>query len=241
MDVHLAICDDNLEELSHLSALLDRYSRERGGSVTYGAFQSGMELLEAWRAGGFDLLLLDILMPEVSGMEVAREIRLEDEKVPILFLTASPEFAVESYRVHAADYIMKPIRADEIFLALDQQLAKFSQAEAFVTLRAGGGLAKLPLSQIVAVEVFNHAVRFTLSNGVVREVYGQLADYEKELLSAPGFYKPHRSYLVNLRQVVTLDKAGFTTTVGKVVPVPRDGFVKAKAAYTKALLEKEDG
>ena len=234
--MHIAVCDDNIDELSRISTLLECYRRERGGSITYETFHSAMELLETMRTISFDLLLLDILMPGITGMEAAKELRRLNYEIPIIFLTSSREFAVESYRVGAEDYIMKPAQKDEIFPVLDKQLVKFAQEEAYLTLKTGSGITKLPFSQIVYVEVINRTIQFILANGEVREAYGYLTDYEGDLLSDPNFYKPHRSYLLNLRQVTALDKKGFVTIVGKTVPVARDAFAKAKAAYMNYLL-----
>jgi DNA-binding LytR/AlgR family response regulator len=234
--MHIAVCDDNIDELSRIASLLEDYCRKREGSITYEVFHSAIELLEMMKIRQFDLLLLDILMPGITGMDAAKELRRSDCNIPIIFLTSSREYAVESYRVSAEDYIMKPARKDEIFPILDKQLAKFTHEDAYLTLKTGSGIVKLPFSQIVYVEVINRSVQFILANGEVREAYGYLADYVSDLLSDPNFYKPHRSYVVNLRQVTELNKKGFATIIGKTVPVARDTFAKAKAAYMKYLL-----
>lgn len=238
--MHIAVCDDNLDELSRISSLLEDYCREREGSITYEAFHSALEFLETMKVRQFDLLLLDILMPGITGMDAAKELRRSDCDIPIIFLTSSREYAVESYRVSAEDYIMKPAREDEIFPILDKQLIRFTQEEAYLTLKTGNGILKLPFSQIVYVEVINRSVQFFLANGEVREAYGYLTDYESDLLSDPHFYKPHRSYVLNLRQVTELNKKGFATIMGKTVPVARDAFSKAKAAYMKYLLSPNE-
>ena len=239
--MHIAICDDNNDELSYLSSLLAHYRRERDSSFTYEAFHNATDLLEAMRTRCFDLLLLDILMPEINGMDAAREIRRTNKEIPIIFLTSSREFAVESYQVNAGNYLMKPAQKSEMFFVLDSQLEKLSQAENSLILKTADCILKLPFSQIVFVEVLKRVVQFTLTGGAVREVYGYLAEYESFLLADPAFYKPHRSYVVNLRQVVGLDKKGFTTTTGKIVPVARDSFAKAKAAYMKYLITDKEG
>ncbi len=238
--MHIAVCDDNIDELARISSLLEDYCRECDSSVTYETFHSAMELIETMRARRFDLLLLDILMPGITGMEAAKEIRRSDSEIPIIFLTSSREFAVESYRVGAMDYIMKPARKDEIFPSIHKQLARFKQEDAYLTHKTGSGIVKLPFSQIVYVEVINRKVQFILTNGEVREAYGYLTDYEGALLSDPHFYKPHRSYIVNLRQVTELNKEGFTTMMGKTVPVARDAFSNAKSAYMKYLLSPKE-
>lgn len=234
--MHIAVCDDNQDELYRISSLLEDYRNERDKSITYEAFNSAIELLEIMKERPFDLLFLDILMPGVTGMDAAKELRRSDQDIPIIFLTSSREFAVESYRVNAEDYIMKPARRDEIFPALDKQLARFTRTEAYLTLKTGNGISKLPISQIVYIEVTNRTLQFVLTTGEVREIYGYLTDYEGVLLADPNFYKPHRSYIVNLRQMTGLDKSGLTTVAGKTVPVARDQYSKAKAVYMTHLL-----
>ena len=234
--MHIAVCDDNPDELSRISSLLEDYRREVDSSATYDAFHSALDLVEMMRVRSYDLLLLDILMPGITGMDAAKEIRQSDQDIPIIFLTSSREFAVESYRVGAMDYIMKPATKDEIFPSLSKQLAKFRQEDAYLALKTGNGIVKLPFSQIVYVEVINRSLQFALANGEVREAYGYLAEYERDLLLLPYFYKPHRSYIVNLRHVTELRKEGFATILSRTVPVARDAFAKAKAAYMKCLL-----
>lgn len=234
--MHIAVCDDNIDELSRIASLLEDYYREREGLVTYEAFHSAIELLERMKVRQFDLLLLDIIMPGITGIDTAKELRRSDSDIPIIFLTSSREYAVESYRVSAEDYIMKPAQKNEIFPILDKLFARFNQEEAYLTLKIENGIVKLPFSQIAYVEVINRSVQFILANGEVRKAYGYLTNYESDLLSDPNFYKPHRSYVLNLRHVTELNKKGFTTIMGKTVPVARDAFSKAKASYMKYLL-----
>lgn len=239
--MHLAICDDNIDDLCHITALVEQYGRQRASSITYETFHCASELLDAINKRQFNLLLIDILMPGFTGMEAAREIRLYDKAIPIIFLTSSREFAVESYRVSAENYILKPAQANEIFPTLDKLLAKMLREEAYLTLKTGDSLVRLPLSEIVYVEVMNRKVQFTLVSGDVKDSYGYLVDFEKDLLLDASFLKPHRSYIVNLCQVTALDKSGFVMITGKTVPVARELFAQTKTAYMKYLLSPNGG
>ena len=234
--MHIALCDDDQAELSCLTSLLEEYRLKKDSSLTYDIFHNATDLLETMPGHHFDLLILDILMPGITGMDAAREIRQSNSTLPIVFLTSSSEYAVESYRVHAADYILKPLNADILFPVLDRLLADFKSKQPYIPLKTSNGIVRLLLSQIVFVEVQNHLVSFTLADGTVYTASGRLGDYEEIFLASGSFFKPHRSYLVNLRLVTGLDKNGFSTNVNKVVPVARDVFAKAKSAYMKYLL-----
>ncbi len=238
--MHIAICDDKLDELSRISSILEDYRRECNNAITYEAFNSATALLETIKNKDFDLLILDILMPGITGIEAAKEIRQYNTELPLIFLTSSREYAVESYRVNAEDYILKPARKDEMFHVINKQLTKHLQKGAFITIKVESGIVKLALSNIVFVEVVNRRVHFNLASGEIHETYGYLADYENTILNEPNFYKPHRSYLINLNYVTQLDKNGIITSIGKTVPVSRDSFTKTKAAYMKHLLSSND-
>jgi len=104
----IAICDDDLPELSIISGLLNRYKTEKNVAFMYDAFTNAIELLEAMKLHAYDILLLDVMMPGMSGLTAAHEIRSFDPAVRIIFLTSSPEYAVESYSVDAYYYMLKP-------------------------------------------------------------------------------------------------------------------------------------
>ena len=114
----IAFCDDDLEILKELGILLDKYKKERDEDLTYTVFQSPLELLAAIEKGfSFDISFLDILMPGENGIETAKEIRQYDNNMKIIFLTSSPEFAVQSYTVGAYFYQVKASLGGKLFPA----------------------------------------------------------------------------------------------------------------------------
>ena len=103
-----------------MNELLDCYRVERNEDITYAAFQSPFELLTEIEKGiRPDILFLDVVMPGQNGMDVAKEIRQYDTNMKIIFLTSSPEFAVESYSVGAYFYQLKPIWEESFFRLMD--------------------------------------------------------------------------------------------------------------------------
>lgn len=92
----IAICDDDSQELARISSFIDTYRRESKSTLAYKTFQSATELISNVSSGYYSILLLDILMPGINGMQAAHEMRAFDEGVKIVFLTSSPEFVVEA-------------------------------------------------------------------------------------------------------------------------------------------------
>jgi len=84
-------------------------------------FQNGFEIISSLEKGNrFDIYILDIIMSNFSGIETAKEIRAFDKNSPIVFLTSSPEFALEGYKVKALNYVLKPASKEKLFETLDE-------------------------------------------------------------------------------------------------------------------------
>lgn len=236
----IAICDDDLQELNRISSLIDTYQQETNRSITYKTFQNASELISKMKGGDYNILFLDIMMPGINGMQAAHEIRTFDSEIKIVFLTFSPEFAVESYAVKAYDYILKPVFKEKIFSLLDAVDAEEQKLIEGLTVKTQSGMARILYSRLAFVEIMNKKLYFNLADGSVREVYSSLAAFEKDLLARPEFVKVHRSYIVNLWQVSELGPKELITHTGKIVPISRLLYGKVREAYMKHLfLEKE--
>lgn len=153
--LQLAFCDDDLSELQTIQTLLDRYRVARNQEIRYTAFQNAWDLLaEVERGTRYDVLLLDVLMPGQNGIEVAGELRQYDNNVKIIFLTSSPEFAVQSYAVGAYFYQLKPIWEDSFFRLTDSVIAECRRADQrSLILRCKTGISRIDLDQLLYCEV----------------------------------------------------------------------------------------
>lgn len=189
----------------------------------------------------YDLLLLDMLMPGINGLQAAREIRERDSHIRIVFLTSSPEYAVESYSVQAYYYILKPASEEKLFPILDGLLSDIKKPEDSLLIKTQSNVFSLPYGKIEYIEVSAKKLYFFLADGSVREVTGRLADFEQALLKRPGFMKVHRSYLVNLQWAQELRQGELITVSERSVPVSRAAYPQVRTAYTQFLFsEAED-
>ena len=235
--LRVAICDDDPMALADTAALLEQYQQGKSIVITVDAFHNAVELLAALRTHSYDLLMLDILMPGLNGMQTAREIRTYDSRLSLLFLTSSPEFAVESYSVEAFSYLLKPVTADTLFPVLDRLLKKLLREEDALTLTRSSGIVRLPFSGIEFLEVNRKHLLFYMEDGSVYELPGTLAEYEPLLLCRDAFVKVHRSYIANLAHVKLLDTRGLLTYRGKIIPVARALALQVRQKYTDYLFE----
>ena len=122
--IRIALLDDEKDQRDVTASLLERYLAQHPElSAQVRPFQSGYELLDAVeRSGSFDLYLLDIVMPEQNGIEVGLSIRKLDNLGLIVYLTTSPDYAVDSYLTNAFHYLLKPVRWEQMVSVLDRAM-----------------------------------------------------------------------------------------------------------------------
>lgn len=237
--MRIAVCDDHIKELDRLSGLLNAYREKTKVCFTYITYSDSIALLEDVRKGGFDFLLLDVMMPLVNGMEIAHEVRAFDGNIKLAFLTSSSEFAVESYTVEAFAYLLKPITADNLFPVLDKLFRLAQKPEDGFSVKFQNGVANIPFFRLAHVEVVNRMLCFHLTDGSVRELVAPLSDYDGILLQRQEFIRVHRAFIVNLWQVQELRPADILTYTGSVVPVSRRLYPLVRKAYMDQLFAEK--
>lgn len=234
--MRIAVCDDDEREINHLSELITEYQLSRGVSLDCHFFHNSVDFLCDVKGGEYDLVLLDVVMPGISGIKAAQELREKDKNVKLIFISLSPEFAVESYSVDAYHYLLKPVDANALFSLLDKAGKELStQEEQGFVLKNREGVVRLSFAEIEFVEVINKKVSFHLTDGVIREVTAALADIEGELLTRQEFIKTHRSYIVNLNCVQSIGVNCAVTKRGHSIPVSRQRHNQVQNAYMNFL------
>ncbi len=239
--IRVAFCDDDPAVLKTLSELMDRYRVECGCELTYTAYHSPLELMADMERGqAWDILLLDILMPGENGMELAREIRTRDETVKLIFLTSTPEFAVQSYTVGATFYQLKPITAESLFSIMNRAVvACASERNENLILKCKTGITAVAPDQLKYCDVVARSLCLHLKSGQVLESAGKLDDLEKKLVSVGGFLRVHRSYLVNMAYIQSISYRTVLLNDGMEIPIPHGKYNDVKTAYLAYAFERE--
>lgn len=239
--IRIAICDDDTGELSSMAQLVDLYRSCRKLPCECASFSNGFDLVSSLEKGRqFDVFCLDILMPGFSGIDLAKEIRQHDKTAYILFFTSSPEFALESYEVKAVNYVLKPVSEEKLFLAFDGMLEQIEakQSEDALVVKSSEGLQRILLSNLTYVEAMGRNVLYHLFSGrvvVCAEPFSAVCD---RLLIFDHFIKPHRSYLVNMQYVDTIEQRQITLQNSAVIPIAQG---KAKEVRQQYLNYQMDG
>lgn len=239
--IKIAFCDDEMEVLHQMNELLDRYQVERNEDITYAAFQSPFELLTEIEKGiRPDILFLDVVMPAQNGMDVAKEIRQYDTNMKIIFLTSSPEFAVESYTVGAYFYQLKPIWEESFFRLMDSVLSECEKKKKnSLILRSKDGITRIDLQQLEYCEVLGRKLLFHLENGAVLESAGSLDDLAGQLMQYSNFFRPHRSFLVNMEYIQNISSRSIKMVNDAVIPIPHGKCSEIKNTYMEYAFNGE--
>jgi len=238
----IAICDDDISELSNITSIIGEYQdlQRDKNQIIFTAFHSAVDLIAAMESGQqYGLVLLDILMPFMSGMDAAKEIRQFNQDVKIIFMTSSPEFAVESYSVDAYYYALKPVWKEKLFTLLDKVISasEIQFGKSFL-VKSKKGLTRIYINRLEFAEVIGRTIEYHLKDGTVIEAAGSMQELEKELLSNPGFIKTHRSYIINMEHIDTISQREVIMQSHAAVPLAKTSYRTVKSAYITFAFEE---
>jgi len=233
----IAVCDDDAAELERAAALLKEFFAQRPeAAARLTPFRDAQGLLDALERGGdFDLYLLDVLMPGLNGIEVGKAIRRMGRDGAIIYLTTSPDYAVDSYLTQAFFYLLKPVGKEQLFAVLDRAVAALRKRKSEATIvNTPSGLRSVPLNDILYTERVERFMRYYLVDGETvdsRTIRGSLRDAAAALLSDGRFALCGASFVLGLHHVKSMEKNEALLDSGIWIPVPQSAFANLKRSW----------
>ena len=236
--MRIAICDDE----KRICAIFV----EKVGKICPDAeiitYSSGKELLDADELP--DILLLDIRMPQINGMDVAKTLRDRDWRKILIFITGEEDQVFNSFDLHAFHFLVKPVSDKKLKEVLDDARKELEQYgniagnhDKYIDIQSGTSHIRINLSRLLYAEVYDRKTILHMKDENI-EYYGQLSALEG--LVGKDFYRIHRSYLVNMKYVERYDRTSVTTLGGDNIPIARreyDGFLKAYMEYSRRRID----
>lgn len=236
--MRIAICDDEKRICAILAEKVGKICPD-SEIITYA---SGKELLNDDELP--DILLLDIRMPEISGMDVAKILRDRDWRKILIFITGEEDQVFHSFDLQAFHFLVKPVADEKLKEVMDnarKELERYGdipgKQDKYIEIQSGTVHIRINLSQLLYAEVYDRKTILHMKEENI-EYYGQLSALEA--LVGKDFYRIHRSYLVNMKYVERYDRTSVTTLGGDNIPIARreyDGFLKAYMEYSRRRID----
>lgn len=226
----IGICDDESSLLALLMKYVKEWSSLRMIDCDIDTYASAEAFLFAYEdMAQYDLLLLDIQMQEMNGMELAKKLRSKKEEVSILFITGVKDYVFDGYSVDAISYLLKPVEKDRLMECLDKAYTKISSVTPYLLLEMKGETTKVKITDIFFVESDLHSTCFKTIDGKFKHNKGiQLVEEE---LIPHGFFRPHRSFLVNVSKIEKITKKDVYLEDGSIIPIARGRWEDMNLAY----------
>lgn len=229
MTYHIAICDDELPQAEALRAAVFAWSRAAQHDCKIELFSSAEALWFACAGGAlFDILLLDVEMKAMSGIDLAKQLRQAGSRAEIVFITSHFEFVAEGYEVDALHYLVKPVAAEKLCAVFSRAAEKLASEPPFVVFSADGETVKLYEADIFYIESFRHELVVHTKSRDYRLREG-ISAFEQRL--SVDFFRVHRSYLVNLKQITRIGRTTLTLRSGTELPVARGKYDDINRAF----------
>jgi len=199
--LNITILEDQPEQAGRLTALLERYASEHAEfAYSLQHYEQSIQLLTEYRCDT-DLLFLDIQVPDMLGIEVAKRIRAIDDKVMIVFVTMLTQYAIEGYSVGAFDYVLKPVRYEEFSAKMNRacRILSHRSSSKTIDIRTKEDIRRVSVDDVTYIEISNHDVMIHTPNETYKQ-WGNLKTFE-EMLAGDHFVRCNACYLVNLKYV----------------------------------------
>lgn len=231
--IQIALVEDEKNYVNVLQSYLAEFEKETQTPIEFRHFSGGDELLSSdWEK--WDILLLDIEMPGIDGMALARKIREINKEILIIFVTRMAQYAMAGYEVSALDYILKPVNYNAFSMKMRRAVDLINMRRPrYVTAADKNSVHKILVESIIYVEVQGHTIYYHMSGDTVSSTGSRtISSLEKEL-QPWGLVRCNQCYLVNMRYVRSVEKDKVILTDGESLRMSRS----RKKAFMQALLQ----
>ena len=229
----IAICDDEKEFRDAAERMLNQYMEDKTVPFQADVFNVPSELVDMTEKGTiYDIYLLDIYMPGISGMSIATELRNRDIKSPIIFLTSSTDHALEAFGVDATHYLLKPYTEDSFYVGMDKAMQSItSHKNDSLILKVDNDYRSILVSKLIYCEAEDKYQRLYLASGeklLIRisgtELYKQLSEFD-------SFYHCGRAHIINLNHISRVTQSGAVFKNGMQLSLPHTVLAGLRSAF----------
>ena len=238
--IRVAICDDEPKTLQCLKEAVARYGKRKNLDLAVELFASARDLEAQIETRPFQIYILDMLMPQMNGIELGQSVRKADAQAVIIYLTSTMDFAYQAFGVFAQRYFLKPLKEPELYEAMDFAAANIHKLHMALNVNTSDGIQRVFYHEIEYVENAARALHIFATDG--KEIVSRLLrrSFENDmecLLQSREFIQTHKSFIVNLNYVKLYSQGQITMRSGAQIPVSKSRQSETKRAYLQYISE----
>ncbi len=228
--MQIAIVEDREDDRRCLCTLLEQYWAAQGIIPELSLFSSGEEILSQFTAKQFQCVFLDICMGGIDGMETARALHRLDRTCKLIFCTTSPDYAVASYEVRAAYYLVKPVTLNQLADAMDAAFSESFQTNPRLSVHCKGHELLLDFSDICFVDCSDRKTCIHLPERLLY-VDEPVNDVISRLIADERFLLCNRNTAVNMEHIALVEDYDFRLKNHNTVPIRQRGRAAVKKDF----------
>lgn len=233
--VNIVICENDKNDQEFVKDKVVEILDDLDIEYEIKVYNSGDDLLEGYDKYT-DIILLDIQMDGLDGMETARKIREFDDNVEIIFITSFVEYALEGYEVNAYRYLLKPVKDENLMTSLINCLNDRNFVKRSIVIKEGDTRIKISLKDIMYIEVQGNDITVHTLKDTYR-TKGTMSNFETEI-NSDMFVRCHKSYLVNLEYIKSIKRYTSILVNDEEVPLSRNKYKEIKDRFFDMIEDK---
>lgn len=238
--MEIAIIDDVEHDRLRMEQLILGWGQTRKDGPELSLFDSGEAFLEDHQPGRYAIVLLDLYMGGINGMETAREVRRRGDDCQIVFVTSSDAYALQGYEVDAANYLLKPVEASSLEQALQHCLSRMGSKKASITVTSNRSSIAIPLDRILWIGAQRNALLFHTDGGPIKS-YMTLEHLSEMLEGYRQFLLCCKGILVNMDRIASVEEDDFIMDNGEHVQIRKRGSSQVKRDYLHYIFSRGPG
>ena len=218
--MYIAIIDNIKIDSDVLTLYLSKYFNENHLYIQIETFHTIQSFKQTYQPNMFDIIFLDNLTKKPAGIELAKEIRDLGDTCLLIFSTANPNYAVEGFRVHAYDYLIKPYSYEQFSKTMDYCKQDLLRRSRYIEVKEGRNIIKILLQDIIYTDYYNHYIQIHTKQRIVR-YYCSFSNFSKMLLPYPQFLSCYRNCIINMNEVESVTQTDFVMKNQESIPISR--------------------
>lgn len=207
--MNIAILDDSKEDLRQVKSVISSYYESQNTSTDIHLYSSAEAFFTKYIPGFYDLIIMDIYMGSMTGMDAARKLREARDTTALIFISSSDSFAVESYDVQASYYLLKPFDPEKLCRILSTIQFRQSQNSRYIELISDRTPVKIPVRSILYVDTYRNAVQVHTTDASIIRSYITFQKFEELLEGMKCFLSCYRGCIVNMDHIEKSTDEGF--------------------------------